>query len=143
MESRPWLAWSERTSRSELTSVGPAGVGVGVGVGEGWGFHISFFFFGSTPGKTSPFAEISHHILVGLSLAVVGGGEGTKPQQGERVSKYGPHVHPLSFFSPSSLFLFQLLYALKTRDNQTSVWRTGESFNQLPNSHFYLKSQSP
>lgn len=48
-------------------------------------------------------------------------GERTKPQKGERVSEYRPHVHPLSFFRPSSLFLFQLLYALKMRDNQTSV----------------------
>lgn len=37
------------------------------------------------------------------------------------MSEYRSHVHPLSFFSPSSLFLFQLLYALKTRNNQTSV----------------------
>lgn len=40
-------------SLPELTSVGPAGVGVGVG--EGRGFHISLFFFGWTPAKTSPF----------------------------------------------------------------------------------------
>lgn len=59
----------------------------------------------------TPCAEPSHHILVGLSLPVVGGGERAKPQYGERVSEYRPHVHPLSFFSPSSLFLFQLLYA--------------------------------
>lgn len=68
-----------------------------------------------------PCAELSYHILICLSLAMVRGGEGTKPQQGERVSKHRPHVHPFSFFSPSSLFLFQLLYSLKTRDNHTSV----------------------
>lgn len=76
----------------------------------------------STFGLSALFPVLSsHHILVGLSLPMVRGGERTKPQYGERVSKNRPHVHPLSFFCPSSLFLFQLLYALKMRDNQTSV----------------------
>lgn len=83
--------------------------------GVGWGAGLPTLVL------ITPCAEPSHHILVGLSLPVVGGGERAKPQYGERVSEYRPHVHPLSFFSPSSLFLFQLLYALKTRDNQTSV----------------------
>lgn len=84
----------------------------------GWTQLPTFTFW---PVHLVPCAELSHHILVGLSLPMVRGGEGTKPQYGERVSKHCPHVHPLSFFSPSSLFLFQLLYALKMRDNQTSV----------------------
>lgn len=87
-------------------------------------FSTAFWAWKQLPSFTShlgPCAKLSHHILVGLSLPMVRGGEGTKPQYGERVSKHRPHVHPLSFFSPSSLFLFQLLYALKMRDNQTSV----------------------
>ena len=84
--------------------------------GAGLAFPLWFWL-----AATFPVLRPLHHILVGLSLPMVRGGEGAKPQQGERVSKYCPHVHPLSFFSPSSLFLFQLLYALKMRDNQTSV----------------------
>lgn len=86
------------------------------------GALIQHHFLGlEATSRLVPCAKLSHHILVGLCLPVVRGGEGTKPQYGERVSEHCPHVHPLSFFSPSSLFLFQLLYALKMRDNQTSV----------------------
>lgn len=86
------------------------------------GVLIQHHFLGlEATSRLVPCAKLSHHILVGLCLPVVRGGEGTKPQYGERVSEHCPHVHPLSFFSPSSLFLFQLLYALKMRDNQTSV----------------------
>lgn len=60
----------------------------------------------------------SDHIQVGVSFPVVRCRKRTKPCYWEGVSKYRLHVHPFSFFSPSSLFLFQLLYALKTRNNQ-------------------------
>jgi len=88
--------------------------------------------------------SLSHHVLVGLGLPLLGCGEGGKPQYGERMSENRPHVHPFCFFSPSSLFLFQLLYSLKTRDNQTSVGgrRAGALTRPPPGSHQHLRESS-
>lgn len=54
------------------------------------------------------------HILIGVCFSLIRSGKWAKPNYRERVAKYCFHVHPFCFFSPSSLFFFQLFYSLKT-----------------------------
>lgn len=63
----------------------------------------------------------SDHILVRVCLPLVWRGKGAGPAERKGVAKNGFHVHPFCFFSPSSLFLFQLFYSLKTRTIILSV----------------------
>lgn len=77
----------------------------------------------------------SDHVLVRVRLALVRCGKGAGPAQREGVAEHCFHVHPLCFFSPSSLFLFQLFYSLKTRTTTLQSgphrWHSGRDRRHL------------
>lgn len=58
--------------------------------------------------------EFLDHILIWVCFSLVWSSKWAKPNYRERMAKYCFHVHPFGFFSPSSLFFFQLFYSLKT-----------------------------
>lgn len=89
----------------------------------------------------------SDHILVRVCLPLVWSGKGAGPAQRERVAKNSFHVHPLCFFSPSSLFLFQLFYSLKTRTiilsvkhSTAVVWEGCPHASDDQSEHFFFRA---
>lgn len=120
-----WVALSlPRTRPLELSELGDTitlggGIGKGLGgvkgVGEG-GASTPQSFICSARAWTGLLGlrfQSSDHILVWVGFPMARLGKRAKPCYREGVSENRLQVHPLSFFSPSSLFLFQLLYALK------------------------------
>lgn len=71
----------------------------------------------------------SDHILVWVCFSLVWSCEWAKPCYREGMAKYCFHVHPLCFFSPSSLFLFQLFYSLET---ETSHFQSNSFGSSVP-----------
>lgn len=102
-----WAGWSEESWEAPVHQSLLRSAGRGPSTGLLALFCCCCFFVPSPPKNGSD------HILVRVGLPMAWLGKRAKPCYREGVSEYRLHVHPLSFFSPSSLFLFQLLYALK------------------------------